>query len=100
MWKNQPVPESIVQKVNRSVAHWSFGLSDQPVFVLTETKTTRVFMLRILKGSVMGEKSRVESHLPVDVEVGVSGSFGAVEGVLVLRGRCPWGVGRWRGHHH
>lgn len=34
------------------------------------------------------------------VEVGVSGGFGAVEAVLVLRSRRPRRVGRWRGHHH
>lgn len=34
------------------------------------------------------------------VEVGVSGGFGAVEAVLVLRRRRPRGVGRRRGHHH
>lgn len=34
------------------------------------------------------------------VEVGVSGGFGAVEAVLVLRRRRPRGVRRRRGHHH
>lgn len=39
-------------------------------------------------------------YLPVDVEVGVSGSFGVVEAVLVLRSCRPRGVGGRRGHHH
>ena len=42
----------------------------------------------------------MKSYLPVDVEVGVPGSLGAVEAVLVLRSRRPRGVGRRRGHHH
>lgn len=36
----------------------------------------------------------------MDVEVGVSGSLGIVEAVLILRGCCPGGVGGWCGHHH
>lgn len=43
---------------------------------------------------------RARLHLPVHVEVGVSGGFGAVEAVLVLRCRRPRRVRRWRGHHH
>lgn len=40
------------------------------------------------------------SHLAVDVEVGVSGSLGGVEAVLVLRSCCPRGVGGRDGNHH
>lgn len=43
---------------------------------------------------------RGRPHLPVHVEVGVSGGFGAVEAVLVLRRRRPRRVRRRRGHHH
>lgn len=42
----------------------------------------------------------MKSNLPVDVEVGISGSLGGVEPVLVLRGCRPRGVGGRRGHHH
>lgn len=40
------------------------------------------------------------SHLPVDVKVGVSGSLGVVEAVLVLRSCRPGGVWRRSGNHH
>lgn len=42
----------------------------------------------------------MSSNLSVNVEIGVSGSFGAVEPVLVLWGCCPRGVGGRCGHHH
>lgn len=45
-------------------------------------------------------KKKIKFYLPVDVEVGISGSFGVVEAFLVLRCCRPGGVGGRRGHHH
>lgn len=48
----------------------------------------------------VSEIRKAVQYLPVDVEVGVSGSLSVVEAVFVLRSCCPRGVRGRRGHNH
>lgn len=95
--RHRPFPEGIIQQLDGRVGHGSLSLTDQPVFVLrTETQSHT----HTHSHTVCGHVTRVCCYLPVDVEVGVPGGFGAVEAVLVLRGRGPGGVRGRSGDHH
>ena len=71
------------------------------MFVLERQGNTHLLtFLLCVSYKLTGEESELKPHLPVDVEVWVSGRLGGVEAVLVLRSRRPRGVRRRDGNHH
>lgn len=68
--------------------------------VETDVTQQNAFFHLTLEPAKFSKNFKKKFYLPVDVEVGISGSFGVVEAFLVLRCCRPGGVGGRRGHHH